>query len=230
MLCRGMRTLVALVLLVGALTGSSGAATGTSAAQALAHLQAFDESLGNLQVDLTAPVVVSTPAEIRQRLNGLGSLIDETIPNISQGFPSVSSATMLGQAKEITTALAAASKFAGAAQLRALTRAGNAEATLEAEAAAAAAVPGGADPLAMVRGTTSFGVQAIGTLMSRRLLFDNTLATPVAISSVLVAGTGFQDVMDSCNGATLAPLATCRVTIAFSPFGRPCHGDTQREG
>src|SRR5580704_4931947 len=101
------RPLVTLVLLFAAssIAGPGRAATAGPAAQALAHLQAFDESLANLHVDLTAPVVISTPAETLQRLNGLGSLIHETIPIISEGFPSTSSTTMLGQAKNITSAL-----------------------------------------------------------------------------------------------------------------------------
>jgi uncharacterized protein DUF11 len=209
------RPLVTLVLLVGVLAGSGDAATGSPATQALAHLEAFDESLANLRVDLTAPLVVTT--QTPQRLHGLGGLIGATLPLVKEGFPGASAALMLGQAKEIQSGLTAAAKAQGAAQVRDLAAIAAAEAPLEAEVAAAAAAPSTAQPLALVRGATNFGVQALGSQMTSTETFENALGAPVAISSVLVTGTGFDDVRDSCNGTTLAPLATCNVTIAFAP-------------
>ncbi len=222
-----LRTLVTLVLLVGGLAGSSGAATGSPAAQALAHLQAFDESLANLQVDLTAPLVVTT--QTPQRLNGLGSLIAETLPLVKKGFPGASAALMLGQVKKIQSGLAAAAKAQGAAQVRDLAGIAAAEAPLEAAVAIAAAVPGGTAPLVMARGATDFGTQTTGSLTIRTETFENPLLFPVKIAAgvriiegtvgslVQTAPGAFNISKDGCSGVSLAPLGSCKVTISFQP-------------
>jgi Domain of unknown function DUF11/Abnormal spindle-like microcephaly-assoc'd, ASPM-SPD-2-Hydin len=207
------RLLVTLVLLVGVLAGSGDAATGPPATQALAHLQAFDESLANLQVDLTAPIVVSTPAQTRQRLNGLASLIGETLPLVAKGVPG----TALQQAKSVDQELATALKTQGAALLRSLASVKTTEGSLEAEVNKAAAVPGGSDPLALVGGATDFGTQPVGTQTPWTLTFENASKGPLNISSAQVSTGAFGLARDGCGGTTLAPLATCELDIVFAP-------------
>lgn len=133
------------------------------------HLQAFDESLANLQVDLTAPIVVSTPAETRQRLNGLDSLIRETLPLVQKGFTGVSPGQMVQQAKRIDQNLAAAAKAQGTGLLRILALIKTAEESLEgavrkAVPAAPAGTPeNGAQPGGAPTGNAQIVVKAGGS-------------------------------------------------------------------
>jgi hypothetical protein len=193
------------------------AANSGSAARALAHLQAFDEGLGNLRVDLTAPLVVVTPAETRARLKGLGTVIDQALASIGRGFPGVSSTLMLQQVKKIDGALALASKSQGSAQVRDLASLAVAEARLEAAVAVAAAAPSGAEPLSMTRGTTNFGTQTTGSLTAGAARFVNASQSPVTISSAQIATGAFSLARDGCSDQTLAPLAACTMTLAFQP-------------
>ena len=124
---------------------------------------------------------------------------------------------MLGQVRKIRSALAAASSASGVAQVRALTGIAAAEAPLEADVEVAAEAPSGREPLALVRGATDFGVQALNTLTIRTARFENATASPLAISSAQIPAGVFSVVTDGCGGKTLAPLATCAVTIEFGP-------------
>jgi Domain of unknown function DUF11 len=210
-----MRTVVTLVLFVGVLAGSGDAATGSPASQALAHLQAFDESLANLEVDLTAPVVVSTPAETRQRLNGLRGLIGATLANVKNGLPGTSAAAMVKQVESIDGALAAALKAQGAAQLRILAMVKATEGSLEATVKAAATGSGGSGPPAPVDGGGSGSAQVVVKTggSSAPLAAGTPLLFPerTSLSSFATAGERVQALQLINIGTASAMLTTVSV-------------------
>ena len=68
----------------------------------------------------------------------------------------------------------------------------------------------------------------IGPYQTRSIRLTNTGTTVVSISSVALKGrhpAAFQKVSDTCSGIALAPLATCRVSVAYAVVGRD--GDTE---
>lgn len=72
-------------------------------------------------------------------------------------------------------------------------------------------------PFLTVDGAVSFGQQVTGTTVRRALTLTNTGGDPLRISQLSIFGSGAFGVEGGC--ATIAPEASCNLTVSFTPTG-----------
>ena len=91
---------------------------------------------------------------------------------------------------------------------------------------ASGADAGWVDRLGFVAGTPGvslsgtalqFGDVTVGASASQSVTLTNNGTAPLLVGSVGLAGADFAKTADACSSASVAPSATCSITIAFSP-------------